>query len=471
MHLEGSALRFPDRSGTPASRTGRLSEPETVCYRRPIWYGKRGMQRTAASAYRRRVIDDEFDALMAGLPAIVFEGAKAVGKTATAKRRARTVWELDDPAQRSIGVADPARLLQGEQPVLIDEWQHVPETWDLVRRSVDAGAPVGAYLLTGSALPKTRGSHSGAGRIVTVRMRPLSLAERDVATPTVSLAALLRGDRPKVDGRSSCGLQLYVDEIVASGFPGLRGLPGRARRALLDGYLTRIVDQDFPELGHRVRKPAALRRWMAAYAAATATATSYEKIRDAATSDQREKPSRATTQPYRDILERLWILDPVPAWQPTRAHLAELSQPPKHHLVDPALAARLLGVDATALIAGRAAGPPIPREGTLLGALFDSLVTQSVRVYAQSAEAQVKHLRTQRGDHEIDLIVERADGRVVAIEVKLARVPTDDDVRHLRWLGKAIGGELLDAVVISTGTDAYRRPDGIAVVPAVLLGA
>ena len=429
------------------------------------------MRATATTTYRRRVIDNEIDALIAELPAIVFEGAKAVGKTATAKRRARTSWELDNAAQRAVGVADPARLLEGEQPVLIDEWQHVPETGDLVRRSVDAGAPAGAYLLTGSALPKTRGTHSGAGRIVTVRMRPLSLAEREVAAPTVSLAALLRGDRPKVEGRCSCDVKDYVDEIVASGFPGLRGLDGRARRALLDGYLARIVDQDFPELGHRTRKPAALHRWMAAYAAATATTTSYEKVRDAATSDQREKPSRATTQPYRDILERLWILDPVPAWQPTRAHLAELSQPPKHHLVDPALAARLLGVDATALIEGRPAGPPIPREGTLLGALFDSLVTQSVRVYAQNAEAKVKHLRTHRGDHEVDLIVERADGRVVAIEIKLAQTPSDDDVRHLRWLQSRIGDELLDAVVISTGRDAYRRPDGIAVVPAALLGA
>lgn len=416
------------------------------------------------------MVDDEIDALIAELPAIVFEGAKAVGKTETAKRRAKTKWELDDPAQRAVGRADPERLLRGGQPVLIDEWQHVPAVWDLVRRAVDARAPAGAYLLTGSAVPKRRGTHSGAGRIVTVRMRPLSLAERGVATPTVSLTELLGGRRPKVQGRCECDLQRYVVEIVASGFPGLRRLDGRALRMQLDGYIERIVDRDFPELGHRVRKPAALKRWMAAYAAATATTASFEKIRDAATSDQNEKPTKVTTLPYRDILERLWILDPVPAWQPTRAHLSELSHPPKHHLVDPALAARLLGVDVTALLQGREAGPPIPRDGTLLGALFDSLVTQSLRVYAQAAEATVKHLRIARGAHEIDVIVERADGRVIAIEIKLAQTPDDDDVRHLLWLQKEIGEELLDAVVISTGRDAYRRPDGVAVVPAALLG-
>lgn len=423
----------------------------------------------ATHGYRRRVVDDEVDELIAKLPAVVFQGARGVGKTETAKRRARTVWELDNEGQRAVGRADPARLLQGDRPVLIDEWQYVPEIWDQVRRSVDAGAPAGAYILTGSALPRSGGTHSGAGRI-TLRMRPFSLAERGLATPRVSLADLLGGHRPKVQGHCECDLQRYVDEIVTSGFPGLRGLDGRALRRQLDGYVDRIVDRDFPEHGRAVRRPATLRRWMAAYAAATATTTSFEKIREAATSDQREKPARTSTQPYRDTLERLWMLDPVPAWSPARSHLSELSQPPKHHLVDPALAARLLGADATALLQGRDIGPPIPRDETLLGALFDSLVTQSVRVYAQLAEAQVKHLRTARGDHEVDIIVERSDGRVVAIEVKLAQTPSDDDVRHLLWLRKEIGAELLDAVVVNTGRDAYRRQDGIAVVPAALLG-
>lgn len=115
-------------------------------------------------------------------------------------------------------------------------------------------------------------------------------------------------------------------------------------------------------------------------------------------------------------------------------------------------------------------GPPIPRDGTLLGALFESLVTLSVRVYAQAAEATVKHLRTAAGEHEVDLIVERADGHIVAIEVKLARDAGEDDTRHLTWLAGRIGAELLDAIVITTGQDAYRRRDGIAVIPAALLG-
>jgi predicted AAA+ superfamily ATPase len=170
------------------------------------------------------------------------------------------------------------------------------------------------------------------------------------------------------------------------------------------------------------------------------------------------------------VLERLFILDPVPGWKPSRNHIAELALSPKHHLADPALAARLLGATSSALLKGQSPGPRIPRDGTLLGALFESLVTLSVRVYAQASEAEVGHLRTHRGDHEVDLVVERDDGRIIAMEVKLGSSPGNDSVRHLEWLSRQLGDELLDAIVVTTGTEAYRRPDGIAVVPAALLG-
>jgi len=343
--------------------------------------------------------------------------------------------------------------------------------WDLVRRAVDDGAPPGSFVLTGSAAPDPPPTHSGAGRIVSLRMRPLGFAER-VAGQTVSLADLLTGSRPPVEGTSAVALADYVEEIVASGFPGIRSLPERARRLQLDGYLTRVVDRDIPdEAGTTIRSPATLRRWMAAYAAATATTTSFEKIRDAASPGQEHKPAKATVQAYRDALTRVWILDDVEAWIPADSPLNQLGHAPKHQLADPALAARLLGVDAPALLAGRTAGPVVPREGTtLLGALFESLVVQSVRVCAAHRQAAVRHLRTARGRQEVDLIVERDDGRVVAVEVKLTRTVGDGDVRHLRWLERHLGDRLLDAVVVTTGPAAYRRAEGVAVVPLALLG-
>lgn len=415
-------------------------------------------------------MDAELDALLPALPALSLEGAKAVGKTETALRRAKTTYRLDDPAQRAIAAADPARIVQGERPVLIDEWQRLPESWDVVRRSVDDDASPGHFLLTGSAAPVDQPTHSGAGRIVTVRMRPMTLAERGVGSPTVSLSELLSGRRPPIEGETDISLEDYVSEIVASGFPGLRYLTGRARRAQLDGYISRIVEREFEDLGHRIRNPSALHRWMAAYAAASSTTTSYETIRDAATSGEGDKPAKTTTQPYRDTLERLWIIDPVPAWQPVRNAIARLAAPPKHQLADPALAARLLGADVEALLDARPLGPPIPRDGTLLGHLFESLLTLSVRVFAQAAEATVRHLRTRGEQREVDLIVERGDHRVVAIEVKLAKRVDDRDVRQIQWLASEIGNDLLDGVVVTTGPAAYRRPDGIAVIPAALLG-
>lgn len=420
--------------------------------------------------YSARLVDIELDGLLPELPAIALEGPRGVGKTSTAQRRARTVYQFDDPAQRAIAEADPNQVLGGEPPVLLDEWQRVPAIWDAVRRAVDHGAKAGHFLLTGSAGPATPPTHSGAGRIVTLRMRPLTLVERGIGTPTVSLQDLLMGQREVIGGKSDVSLPDYVREIVDSGFPGIRPLPDRARHRQLDGYLRRIIDTDFQEQGATVRRPDVLERWIAAYAAATSTTASYETIRDAATGGQGQKPSKTTTQPYRDTLERLWIADPIPAWLPTRNHLNRLAQPPKHHLADPALAARALGLDADALLRGIETGPSIPREGPLLGHLFESLVTLCVRVYAQAADARVKHLRLHGGRHEVDLIVERADQCVLGIEVKLGGSVVQDDVKHLLWLREQIGDELVDAIVVHTGPQAYRRPDGVAVVPAALLG-
>lgn len=424
------------------------------------------------AGYRSRIVDDELDELLPDVSAIAVEGAKAIGKTVTASRRAATIHRLDDPSERSIALAEPRRLLEGPHPVLIDEWQRVPESWDLVRRAVDqrASSGPGSYLLTGSASPLNPPTHSGAARIVRVRMRTLTLPERGITTPSVSLRDLLGGTQPALEGRTEVRLEDYVDEILASGFPGLRGLSGRALRSQLDGYIERIVDRDFDDMGHRVRRPEALLGWMRAYAAASSTIASYEKIRDAATSGEVERPTRKATGPYRAVLERLWVVDPVPAWLPTRSRLRRLSSPPKHQLVDPALAARLLGVDRGALLEARPVGPPIPRDGTLLGSLFESLVTLNVRVLAQAAEATTRHLRTAAGEHEVDLIVERSDGRIVALEVKLARTIDDADVRDLLWLRDRVGPDLLDAIVVTTGEAAYRRTDGIGVVPAALLG-
>ncbi len=203
--------------------------------------------------------------------------------------------------------------------------------------------------------------------------------------------------------------------------------------------------------------------WLTAYAAATSTPASYTAILGAATAGETDKPSRAATQTYRDLLARIWVLDPVPGWTTSLAPLARLKTGPKHQLLDPALAARLLDVTPAKLLSGA------PGSGEILGQLFEALVTLCVRARATATGLRTSHLRTRNGDHEIDLIVENTAGRVVAIEVKLTRDPDDADVRHLHWLGDRIGGRLVDKVVVTTGEYAYRRDDGVAVIPLGLL--
>lgn len=403
------------------------------------------------------------------MAALALDGPKAIGKTTTAEQRAAGLVKLDSKAVREPVAADPQIILRRPRPLLVDEWQKVPEVWDVVRRAVDEDAAGGQFLLTGSASPQDGTvQHSGAGRIGRLRMRPMTLAERGLVTPTVSLAAVLAG-RDAIQGESTMGLPEYVEEIVASGFPGMRGLSSRARSFQLDSYLRNAVERDVPEQGLAVRRPGAMMAWLRAYASATSTTASYSQILDAATPGHSDKPARATTESYRQVLASLWLLDPVPAWTPTGSPMTRLGQAPKHHLADPALAARLLGLGADALLGGK--GEPLrPQAGSMLGMLFESLATLCVRVAAQAAEADIAHLRTRNGDHEVDLVVVRPDGGVVGVEVKLAAAVSDSDGKHLRWLRDQLGSRFVDGLIITTGPTAYRRRDGIAVVPLALFG-
>ena len=195
---------------------------------------------------------------------------------------------------------------------------------------------------------------------------------------------------------------------------------------------------------------------MRAYAAASSTTSSYTAILNAATAGVTDKPARSTTENYRDLLSQIWVLDPVPAWTAALPPMPRLKVAPKHQLVDPAIAARLLG--------------GIPGAGESLGQLFESLATLCVRADAISVDAAVGHLRTRNGDHEVDLVVEDPEARVVGIEVKLAREVEDRDVQHLCWLRDRIGERFAAGVVLTTGPYAYQRPDGIWVVPLALFG-
>lgn len=222
--------------------------------------------------------------------------------------------------------------------------------------------------------------------------------------------------------------------------------------------------------------PASLYRWLAAYAEATSTDAKFTNIAKHAKEQDGDVASKTSITFYRQALEDLGAIDPLPAWTSPRAPLSDTKTSAGHHLVDPSLAAHLMGlITPSRLVGDTRRGIEQNSAGrTIFGALFQSLVTQSVRVYADALRAKTFWLGiTNKGrgtPHEVDLIVQSRDQKVVAIQIKLSDEVDDDDVRHLRWLRGELRWRWADGIVVNTGSEAYRRGDGIGVVPAGLLG-
>lgn len=410
--------------------------------------------------YQPRIVDALLSEWMDAMPAVLVEGARAVGKTETARRVRVDEMLLDDPDIRDWARDDPFAAVVGwQEPLLVDEWPLAGPVFDGVRRQVDADSRSGRFVLTGSVHPAGIAAHPGTGRFVTLRMRPMTLPERGAADPQVSLSSLLEGATASVAGRTDFGPADYAAEIGLSGFPGIRRRPERSGPQLAE-YIERVIHRDIEVSGYKSRKPDSLRRWMAAFAAATATTDSLEKIRAAAVRGDGSVPGRNTALAYYEALHSLWLIDDLPGWIPSERKLSQVNWSPKRHLADPALALTLLNRNAHSLLLNR----------ELFGRLFESLVTLSLRVFAGAIGARVYHLRTKGGRQEVDIILETGEGRVLALEAKLSRVPQDGDCDHLHWLRTRLGSRWLGGAVINTGPYAYHRRDGIAVIPLVMLG-
>lgn len=423
-------------------------------------------------AYLPRIVDDLLDHFSLDAPAVVLRGARAVGKSATATRRAKTVYALDDDHDLDVLRASPDRLATAETPILIDEWQRWPKVWGELRRLLDQDFSPNRFILTGSAEPSEVLAHPGAGRFLVVRMYPMSLAERGLGAPSVSLGAMLSDDPCEIEGTTEVTLADYADEIVRSGFPAVRTMSARTRQGYLATYLEACFSYAIRGNGEApTQDPDALRRWSSAYAASISKNADWETIRQRATPGERDKPGKKLADKIRGTLINAYVIDPLGGWQPGHNRIGRLGDLPKHHFTDPALAARLLNANPAWLIQTGQPRKFQQAQRGLVGELFESLVVQSARVYAEFHAANVFHLRTYGGEREVDIIIERDDGGIVALEVKLTAHPEERDFRHLEWLRRTIDDQLIDAGVITTGTHAYRHPDnGFAVIPAALLG-
>jgi len=400
---------------------------------------------------------------MTGLGAVVVEGPRACGKTWTATNLASSRLDVDvDPIVQPAMETDPALLLRGPTPRLLDEWQLQPDLWDLVRREVDTRQLPGQFILTSSATPaETARTHSGAGRFGWVRMRPMSLWESGDSTGQVQLRDLFKQNAIEADlDQRSVGEIAHL--IVRGGWPETVGKPETAARAFASSHLRAVSEVDLSRFTTRRRDPVRVRRLLRSLARAESSATSVRAITIDVGQSADQMISRSTVIDYLHALDQLMVSDDLPAWSATLRSRATLRTVPVRHLVDPSLSAAALGGGVERLVS----------DLNTLGLLFESLVVRDLRVYAQTLGGDVYHYRDSNG-HEIDVVIELADGSWGACEIKLGARATERATASLTAaVGqidvKVAGPPVFKAVITGNGL-AMRRTDGVYVVPLGVL--
>lgn len=403
--------------------------------------------------YRIRLVDRLLDDLLGSLPAILLVGPRAAGKTTTALRRAATVLRLDRPADAAAMANDPDAVLgAAPPPVLIDEWQLVPEVLGAVKRLVDAGSQPGQILLTGSSAADLEGAGWPAtGRVVRVPIWPMTVRERLGRVAHRSLVdRCFDGDLHDLEPPDSVpNVVDYVALALHSGFPALIDQPDeRVRRTWLRSYVDQVVLRDAPLAGYE-RDPRRLRAYLGAIAACSASTVTHKTLYDAA------GVTRQTALAYDSLLELLLVTERVPAWSSNR--LRQLTKTPKRYVAEPGLLGALLQVDAAEVV----------RDGRAVGSVIDTFVTAQVRSELTVSEARptMLHLRQADGRHEVDLMLQGPAGRIVAIEIKAHASPTVDMARHLRWLRGELGDQLAAGVVFHTGPRPFLLDERIWALP------
>ena len=413
--------------------------------------------------YTPRVVDRELSEALGILGAVLIEGPRACGKTATSMQQGASSVRLDvDPGALQLAQLDPMILLAGETPRVIDEWQLAPQLWNAVRRAVDDRQARGQFILTGSSVPADDDTrHSGAGRILRLRMRPMSFFESGHSDGSVSLAKILQGDSV---GGSGAHLSLVetIDQLCIGGWPALQGLPVGAAQKALRTYLDDVALVDVARVDAQRRDPERVGKVMRALARNVATEVSAARLALDAGSDG-EPMKAATLDAYLAALGRLMVVENQDSWAPHLRSRDAVRKAPKRHFVDPSLAVAAMGASPTTLLT----------DVNTLGFLFESLVVRDLRVYSQSLDGVVKHYRDHAGI-EVDAIVELSDGSWAAFEIKLGEGRVDGGAASLLKFATKVdttkSGVPRALVVITTGQFAYTRKDGVHVVPLSLLG-
>lgn len=409
-------------------------------------------------SYLPRAVDDLLDTLLAELPALLLTGPRGTGKTTTALRKARTVVRLDREAEAAAFRADPDAALRGlDEPVLLDEWQVVPGVLGAVKRTVDADPRPGRYILTGSVRADLEAATwPGTGRIVRVPMYGLTVREIERTLSSAPLLDRLANQPEALDVPGDTpDLRGYVELALQGGYPEpVLQLSPPVRQRWIDSYIDQLLTRD-AELIDGGRDPERLRRYFEALALNTAGVVDDKTLYDAAQID------RKTANAYERLLRNLLVLEAVPAWMSNR--LKRLVRSPKRYLVDTALVAGILRLDADGVL----------RDGDLLGRVLDTFVASQLRAELPvcAVRPRLYHLRQEQGRHEIDMVAELGGRRTLAVEVKADAAPRRDAARHLTWLRDRLGERFVAGLVLHTGPRAWRMDERIVAAPISTLWA
>lgn len=423
------------------------------------------------SNYRPRIVDSELQQRLRSIGAVVVEGAKWCGKSTTAAQHCKSAVYMDDPRRKAqyalFAEESPELILDGDTPRLIDEWQLAPQIWDAVRFTVDHRPGMGQFVLTGSAKPADRAkiSHSGTGRFAWLRMRPMSLYESGDSTGAVSLSRLFENPGGNIAAEASSDLSRVAYLICRGGWPISVSLPEDVALRPAKDYFDAVVNVDIREVDGVDRSVERARRLMRSYARFQGTQTSVRQIVDDMNGSDFNGIDDKTVRNYLDVLRSMFVIEDMPAWNPNLKSKTAIRTTETRYFVDPCIAVSALGI-----------GPgDLMNDLKAFGLLFETLCARDLRVYAQPLGGEVYHYRDKNG-LECDAVVHLPDGRYGLIEIKLGGEKLiEEGAESLMRLASKIDVDRMKQpsflmVLTATGAFAYRRKDGVLVVPINTLG-
>lgn len=416
--------------------------------------------------YRNRIADEVLQKKLEAKGAVLIEGPKGCGKTTTAEMRASSIIYINDPKRIKQNLAlaeiDPEALLEGDNPRLIDEWQLAPKLWDAVRFSVDHRRNFGLYILTGSAVPADTSEihHTGTGRFSWMKMRPMSLFESGESTGEVSLSALFDNPQCAVRGKSSLSLNEIAFLICRGGWPPAIDVSESIALRQSADYVDAVIEEDVSRVDGVKKNPSLVRRLMKSLARNQGSQVTIETLIDDIRVNETMESSRNTISSYIAALKKIFVIEDMEAWNPNLRSKTALRTSDTRYFIDPSIATASLRLGPGDLVA----------DLETMGFMFETLAARDLRVYADALDADVYHYRDKTG-LECDAVIHCRNGKYGLIEVKLGGEENiEKGAVSLKVLRERIDCDRMNApsflmVLTAVGNMAYRRPDGVLVVP------